>query len=87
MMRMASGMVGVAVNVGGTMGVSDGTGVDVPAGAPPPQPLKTAASRTTRVMNLGRTNFLQKQEVPHAFGVSGKTPELYTLTVNIQTAS
>ena len=59
---MASGIVGVAVNVGGTIGVSEGTGVDVATDVPPPQAFKATASITKRIMNLGRTNFLQKQD-------------------------
>jgi hypothetical protein len=55
----------VAVNVGGTIGVSVGMGVEVAAGSPPPQAFKATAITAQRMMNLGRTNFLQKYKVPH----------------------
>ena len=74
-------MVGVAVNVGGTSGVSVGIGVGVAAGWPPPQALKTTVITTKRIMNLGRTNFLQEYKVPHALGVSDGLAELYTLAM------
>ena len=82
---MASGTVGVAVNVGGTIGVSVGMGVDVAAGSPPPQALKATTITMKRMMNLGRTNFLQKYEVPHELAV--RMGELYTLTSNVPKVS
>jgi hypothetical protein len=72
--RIARGIVGVAVKVGGTIGVSVGTGVDVAAGVPPPQAFKATAIRTRRIMNLGRTNFLQKQD-ERIIHVDRKPPE------------
>jgi hypothetical protein len=62
---MARGTVGVAVKVGGTIGVSVGRGVEVAAGSPPRQALKAITITTKRMMNRGRTNFLQKYKVPH----------------------
>jgi hypothetical protein len=56
---MARGVAGVAVKVGGTIGVSVGMGVAVAGGSPAPQAVRTAAITTKRMMNLGRTGFLQ----------------------------
>jgi esterase/lipase len=51
---MASGVAVVGVSVGGTIAVSVGTGVDVPAASPLPQAvrLSIAANPTKRIMNL-----------------------------------
>jgi hypothetical protein len=49
---MASGVAGVAVKVGGTIGVSVGAGVEVAADLFPPQALRTTAVTTKRMMSL-----------------------------------
>jgi hypothetical protein len=52
MTKIASGTVGVVVNVGGITGVSEGSEVEVTAGGFPPQALKATTKTTKRMTNL-----------------------------------
>ena len=63
--KIASGTTAVAVNVGGGMRVSVGSGVEVNDGVPvAPHALKIITITTPKITSLDRTNMLQNYKVP-----------------------